>query len=51
VAYNALPGDSKLEFETWAKAEYPDLWAQLAKKGRTETVNGTKFNIVRDLRA
>ncbi|KAL2159723.1 hypothetical protein VTH06DRAFT_2292 [Thermothelomyces fergusii] len=52
VAYNALPGDSRKEqFEAWARAEYPDIWAQLEKKGRKETLRGTKFNIVRDMRA
>ncbi|KAL2133744.1 hypothetical protein VTI74DRAFT_1824 [Chaetomium olivicolor] len=52
VAYNALPGDGrKHRFEAWARAEYPELWAQLEKKGRTETINGTKFNIVREMKA
>ncbi len=52
VAYNALPGSERKErFEEWASAEYPGLWAQLVKKGRTETIRGTKFNIVRDMKA
>ncbi|KAH6845104.1 hypothetical protein B0I37DRAFT_416662 [Chaetomium sp. MPI-CAGE-AT-0009] len=52
VTYNALPGsDRKEEFEAWAAAEYPEIWAQLEKKGRTETLRGTKFNIVRDMKA
>ncbi|KAK3301267.1 uncharacterized protein B0H64DRAFT_34493 [Chaetomium fimeti] len=52
VTYNALPGsDRKEQFEAWATAEYPEIWAQLEKKGRTETLRGTKFNIVRDMKA
>ncbi|KAL2264839.1 hypothetical protein VTJ83DRAFT_7349 [Remersonia thermophila] len=52
VTYNALPReDQKEQFETWARAEYPDIWAQLEKKGRKETIMGTKFNIVRDMKA
>jgi hypothetical protein len=52
VAYNALPGsERKEEFEAFARAEYPDIWAQLEKKGRKETLRGTKFNIVRDMKA
>jgi hypothetical protein len=52
VAYNALPSAGRKEqFEAWARAEYPDVWAQLEKKGRKETLNGTKFNIDRDLKA
>ncbi|KAK4248814.1 hypothetical protein C7999DRAFT_13263 [Corynascus novoguineensis] len=52
VAYNALPGESRKEqFEAWARAEYPDIWAQLEKKGRRETLRGTRFNIVRDMKA
>ncbi|KAK4122342.1 hypothetical protein N657DRAFT_500119 [Parathielavia appendiculata] len=52
VTYNALPGSSKKDqFEAWARAEYPDIWAQLEKKGRKETIMGTKFNIVRDMKA
>ncbi|KAH6649878.1 hypothetical protein F5144DRAFT_25404 [Chaetomium tenue] len=52
VTYNALPGsDRKEQFEAWAAAEYPEIWAQLEKKGRTETLRGTKFNIVRDMKA
>ncbi|AEO62410.1 uncharacterized protein THITE_2106536 [Thermothielavioides terrestris NRRL 8126] len=52
VTYNALPGrERKEQFEAWAKAEYPDIWSQLEKKGRQETLRGTKFNIVRELKA
>jgi hypothetical protein len=52
VTYNALPGsDRKEQFGAWAAAEYPEIWAQLEKKGRTETLRGTKFNIVRDMKA
>ncbi|KAL1836289.1 hypothetical protein VTJ49DRAFT_5335 [Mycothermus thermophilus] len=52
VTYNALPrNDQKEQFEAWARAEYPDIWAQLEKKGRKETIMGRKFNIVRDMKA
>ncbi|KAK4144158.1 uncharacterized protein C8A04DRAFT_11709 [Dichotomopilus funicola] len=52
VPYNALPwANVKDQFETWARAEYPDIWAQLEKKGRKQTIQGTKFNIRRDMRA
>jgi hypothetical protein len=52
VTYNALPGEGKKEqFEAWARTEYPDIWAQLEKKGRKETLRGPKFNIVRDMKA
>ncbi|KAL2020946.1 hypothetical protein VTK56DRAFT_7833 [Thermocarpiscus australiensis] len=52
VTYNALPGESrKDQFEEWARAEYPEIWAQLESKGRKETVMGTKFNIVRHMQA
>lgn len=52
VAYNALPGaEHKEQFEAWARTEHPDIWAQLEKKGRKETIMGTKFNIVRDMKA
>ncbi|KXX79313.1 Complex I intermediate-associated protein 84, mitochondrial [Madurella mycetomatis] len=52
VTYNALPGTQrKRYFEDWAKAEYPEIWAQLENKGRKETIAGTKFNIVRTMKA
>lgn len=52
VTYNALPGiEKKDQFEAWARSEYPDIWAQLEKKGRTETIMGRKFNIVREMKA
>lgn len=52
VTYNALPGeDSKAVFEEFARTEYPDIWAQLERKGRWETIEGMKFNIVREMRA
>lgn len=52
IVYNALPGSSRKDaFEEWAKAEYPELWRQLERKGRRETLAGTKFNIVRNLEA
>ncbi|KAJ4306201.1 hypothetical protein N0V88_000997 [Collariella sp. IMI 366227] len=52
VAYNALPTEGrKQHFEAWARTEYPELWAQLEKKGRNVTINGTKFNIVREMNA
>lgn len=52
VTYNALPGEgSKAQFEEWARAEYPEIWAQLESKGRKETLMGTKFNIVRNMEA
>lgn len=52
VTYNALPGETKKQqFEEWASAEYPEIWAQLESKGRKETIRGTKFNIVRNMRA
>ncbi|KAL2255814.1 hypothetical protein VTK26DRAFT_2674 [Humicola hyalothermophila] len=52
VTYNALPGPNrKARFEEWAKGEYPELWAQLERTGRRETITGTKFNIVRKLEA
>lgn len=52
VTYNALPGEGKKEqFEAWARTEYPEIWAQLETKGRKETLRGTKFNIVRDMKA
>ncbi|KAK4241325.1 hypothetical protein C8A03DRAFT_12409 [Achaetomium macrosporum] len=52
VAYNALPSEGRKEqFEAWARAEYPDIWAQLEKKGRKETLMGTKFNIDREMKA
>ncbi|KAK4131318.1 hypothetical protein BT67DRAFT_464353 [Trichocladium antarcticum] len=52
VVYNALPGDHKKDcFEEWARAEYPEIWAQLESKGRKETLAGSQFNIVRNLQA
>ncbi|KAK3325805.1 hypothetical protein B0H66DRAFT_139008 [Apodospora peruviana] len=52
VAYNALPVEElKAELEQWVKAEYPELWTQLEAKGRKFTIYGTRFNIVRNLRA
>ena len=52
VTYNALPSeDSKAIFEEFARAEYPEIWAQLERKGRRETIEGIKFNIVREMHA
>lgn len=42
----------KEEYEQWAKREYPDMWARLAKKGRKTSLEGlTRLNIVRNLEA
>ncbi len=52
VVYNALPEpELQLRFEEWAKAEYPEVWAQLEKQGRKETIRGTKFSITREMKA
>ncbi|KAK5658532.1 hypothetical protein OQA88_1924 [Cercophora sp. LCS_1] len=52
VTYNAFQGPkSQLLFEEWAKEEYPELWAKLVSKGRRKTLNGPKFNIVRNMEA
>jgi hypothetical protein len=40
------------DFETWAKDEYPDIWARLVKRGRKETIDGlSKFKLARELKA
>jgi hypothetical protein len=51
--YNALPANQlKDEFEKWAKEEYRDSWARLAKKGRRTQLDGrTRFKIERLLEA
>ena len=53
VIYNALP-DRKLQadFQAWALGIYPDLWAELEKKGRRGTAEtGISFRTTRVLRA
>jgi len=35
LAFNALPGQNlRVDFESWAEAEYPKLLEELRKKGR-----------------
>ena len=51
--YNGLPANEfKDEFELWAKAEYPDVWARLVKKGRKTNLEGfQRINITRNMEA
>lgn len=52
VTFNAFQGPkSQHLFEEWAKEEYPELWAKLESKGRRKTLNGPKFDIVRNMEA
>ncbi|KAK7403211.1 hypothetical protein QQX98_011028 [Neonectria punicea] len=54
VAYNALPGpDLQSRFQSWAKMRYPDIWAELDKKGRRESRESTlcKFKLNRVFKA
>ncbi|KAK3373336.1 hypothetical protein B0T24DRAFT_622846 [Lasiosphaeria ovina] len=52
VTYNALREyDKKEEFEAWAKDEFPDVWASLARRGVQVTLSGPKFKIQRPIEA
>lgn len=53
IIYNALPGRKlQADFQAWALGQYPDLWAELEKKGRRGTdKTGINFRISRELRA
>lgn len=53
IIYNALPGRKlQADFQAWALGLYPDLWAELEKKGRQGTdETGINFKISRELRA
>lgn len=53
IIYNALPSRKlQADFQAWALGLYPDLWAELEKKGRQGTdETGINFRISRDLRA
>ncbi|KAK4191542.1 complex I intermediate-associated protein 84, mitochondrial [Podospora australis] len=52
VTYNALPMPRlKDEFEEWGREEYPELWTELEAKGKTETIDGTKYKVERRFEA
>ncbi|TVY44863.1 Complex I intermediate-associated protein, mitochondrial [Lachnellula subtilissima] len=53
IFYNAIPGrDRKEAVAEWAKAMYPEPWAELEKVGQREHVEGwSLFNIEREWKA
>ncbi|KAL1912484.1 hypothetical protein Sste5344_001500 [Sporothrix stenoceras] len=53
LACNALPGqDLQASFADWAAAEYPDLWAQVKKRGCTANIDGLRrYKITREMKA
>ncbi|KAK0745193.1 hypothetical protein B0T21DRAFT_282000 [Apiosordaria backusii] len=52
VTFNAIPTmEGKNAFAEWAKLEHPEVWAELEKAGRRETIEGPKYNIERRFEA
>ncbi|KAK4669313.1 uncharacterized protein QC763_201840 [Podospora pseudopauciseta] len=52
VTFNAIPTmEGKNAFADWAKVEHPEVWGELEKTGRRETIDGPKYNIERRFEA
>lgn len=43
--------EGKNAFADWAKVEHPEVWGELEKTVRRETIDGPKYNIERRFEA